>query len=135
MEEGFPDRSIDVLYNGIELGPRAFRKWTWRDGPRGKLASRFVFRRVKVAHDEGEEREAKENDEARHGGPVPHEAPEDNGGFADDGVGAFQVSVLRYCCRVDGIEVGHGYCTLTLGSTSVVAKSARMAPRAKMTEP
>ena len=50
-------------------------------------------------------------------------------------VGAFQVRVLRHGCRVNGVEVGHGYCTLTLGSTSVVAKSARMAPRAKMTEP
>lgn len=45
---------------GIELGPRAFRKWTWREGTRGKLASRFVFRRVKVAHDEGEEPDDRE---------------------------------------------------------------------------
>ncbi len=37
--------------------------------------------------------------------------------------------------RVDRIEVCHGYCTRTLGSTSVVAKSARIAPIAKITEP
>jgi SRSO17 transposase len=40
---------------GIKLGPRAFRRLTWRDGPGGKLASRFAFRRVKVAHDDGTE--------------------------------------------------------------------------------
>jgi SRSO17 transposase len=42
---------------GIQLGPNAFRRITWRDGtregPRGKLRSRFCFRRVKVAHDDG----------------------------------------------------------------------------------
>jgi SRSO17 transposase len=38
---------------GVDLGPRAFRKLTWRDGPGGKLSSRFVFRRVKVANDDG----------------------------------------------------------------------------------
>jgi SRSO17 transposase len=40
-----------------ELGPKAFRKVTWREGsrpgPRGKLRSRFAFCRVKVAHDDG----------------------------------------------------------------------------------
>ena len=40
---------------GIELGLKAFRRYTWRDGTRGKLASRFAFRRVKVARDEGAE--------------------------------------------------------------------------------
>jgi SRSO17 transposase len=38
------------------LGPKAFRKVTWREGtrpdPRGKLCSRFAFCRVKVAHAE-----------------------------------------------------------------------------------
>jgi SRSO17 transposase len=39
-----------------ELGPKAFRVITWREGtrpgPRGKLRSRFAFCRVKVAHDD-----------------------------------------------------------------------------------
>ena len=38
---------------GAQLGPSAFRRLTWRVGPGGKLSSRFVFRRVKVAHDDG----------------------------------------------------------------------------------
>ncbi len=38
---------------GVDLGHRAFRRLTWRDGPSGKLSSRFVFRRVKVANDDG----------------------------------------------------------------------------------
>jgi len=38
---------------GVELGRRAFRRLTWRDGPGGKLGSRFAFRRVKMAHDDG----------------------------------------------------------------------------------
>jgi SRSO17 transposase len=39
---------------GVELGERAFRRITWRPGTKpGKLASRFCFRRVKVAHDDG----------------------------------------------------------------------------------
>jgi SRSO17 transposase len=38
---------------GIKLGRRAFRRITWRVGPGGKLSSRFAFRRVKVAHDDG----------------------------------------------------------------------------------
>jgi SRSO17 transposase len=38
---------------GVALGPRAFRRLTWRVGPGGKLSSRFAFRRVKVAHDDG----------------------------------------------------------------------------------
>jgi SRSO17 transposase len=45
---------------GLQLGSRAFRRYTWRDGTRGKLASRFVFRRVKVVHDEGEEPDDRE---------------------------------------------------------------------------
>jgi SRSO17 transposase len=38
---------------GIKLGERAFRRLTWREGPGGKLSSRFAFRRVKVANDDG----------------------------------------------------------------------------------
>ncbi|MGZ3442791.1 MAG: IS701 family transposase [Polyangia bacterium] len=38
---------------GVTLGERAFRRLTWRVGPGGKLSSRFAFRRVKVAHDDG----------------------------------------------------------------------------------
>jgi SRSO17 transposase len=38
---------------GVEIGRRAFRRLTWRVGPGGKLSSRFAFRRVKVAHDDG----------------------------------------------------------------------------------
>jgi SRSO17 transposase len=38
---------------GVELGQRAFRRITWREGTCGKLSSRFAFRRVKVAHDDG----------------------------------------------------------------------------------
>jgi SRSO17 transposase len=49
---------IGVQQLGIELGPKAFRQITWRDGTLGarkKLRSRFCFRRVKVAHDDGTE--------------------------------------------------------------------------------
>jgi SRSO17 transposase len=38
---------------GGYLGPEAFRKYTWRHGTRDRLSSRFCFRRVKVAHDDG----------------------------------------------------------------------------------
>jgi len=42
---------------GTYLGPKAFRRYTWREGtrPNRKLAGRFCFRRVKVAHDDGTE--------------------------------------------------------------------------------
>ena len=40
---------------GGELGARAFRKITWRQGTKSRLSSRFVFRRVKPAHDDGTE--------------------------------------------------------------------------------
>jgi SRSO17 transposase len=45
--------AITVRDLGIVLGEGAFRKITWRDGtrPNHKLSSRFVFRRVKPAHD------------------------------------------------------------------------------------
>jgi SRSO17 transposase len=38
---------------GQALGPRAFRRVTWREGTKGKMHSRFCFRRVKVAADDG----------------------------------------------------------------------------------
>ena len=38
---------------GVQLGRCAFRRLTWRVGAGGKLWSRFAFRRVKVAHDDG----------------------------------------------------------------------------------
>jgi SRSO17 transposase len=47
---GEPLRAQDL---GVKLGCRAFRRLTWRVGPGGKLSSRFAFRRVKVAHDDG----------------------------------------------------------------------------------
>ena len=47
---GAPGGAQDL---GVKLGRRAFRRLTWRVGPGGKLSSRFAFRRVKVAHDDG----------------------------------------------------------------------------------
>jgi SRSO17 transposase len=47
--------SLGVQDLGIRLGPRAFRRVTWREGTGGKLASRFCVRRVKIAHDDGSE--------------------------------------------------------------------------------
>ena len=44
---------LTALQLGVELGTRAFRRLTWREGPGGKLSSRFAFRRVKVANDDG----------------------------------------------------------------------------------
>src|SRR5690606_3954480 len=35
------------------LGPKSFRKLTWREGTKNKLSSRFCFVRVKVAEDDG----------------------------------------------------------------------------------
>lgn len=53
---------IAVQQLGIELGPKAFRRLTWRDGtrPNKKLSSRFLFRRVKPAHDDGTEPASRE---------------------------------------------------------------------------
>jgi len=45
--------TLSVQDLGIELGQGAFRRFTWREGPGGKLWSRFAFRRVKVAHNDG----------------------------------------------------------------------------------
>jgi len=52
-ESGRHPDAITVRQLGVELGERAFRKITWRDGtrPNKKLSSRFVFRRVKPAFD------------------------------------------------------------------------------------
>jgi SRSO17 transposase len=35
------------------LGPRGFRRITWRTGTKAKMFSRFAFQRVKIAHDDG----------------------------------------------------------------------------------
>jgi SRSO17 transposase len=35
------------------LGPRGFRRLTWREGTKGRLTSRFAFLRVKTVHDDG----------------------------------------------------------------------------------
>ena len=55
---------MSVRAIAIELGPKAFRQVTWRDGTapgaRGKLRSRFAFCRVKVAHDDGTDRAQRE---------------------------------------------------------------------------
>jgi len=47
--------AVGVQQLGVKLGTKAFRRITWRTGTRGKLFSRFAFRRVKVAHDDGTE--------------------------------------------------------------------------------
>jgi SRSO17 transposase len=47
---GDPHAAQDI---GVKLGPRAFRRITWREGAGGKLSSRFAFRRVKAANDDG----------------------------------------------------------------------------------
>jgi SRSO17 transposase len=52
--EGNAARCISAKDLGVELGPRAFRRLTWRTGTKGKLSSRFCFRRVKTAQDDGE---------------------------------------------------------------------------------
>ena len=44
---------ISVQKLGIELGLKSFRRITWREGTRRKMHSRFCFRRVKVANDDG----------------------------------------------------------------------------------
>lgn len=50
--------SEDARAIAAQLGDKAFRRVTWRDGTtpeRRKLSSRFAFCRVKVAHDDGTE--------------------------------------------------------------------------------
>lgn len=51
--------SVETL--GRTLGAKAFRRVTWREGTGGKLHSRFCFRRVKVAIDDGIEPVMHEN--------------------------------------------------------------------------
>ncbi len=46
---------------GIALGAKAFRRITWRDGTRRKMHSRFCFRRVKIAQDDGVETDDRES--------------------------------------------------------------------------
>jgi len=54
-DDGRAPRAASVRQLGIELGEGAFRQITWRDGTHAnrKLSSRFVFRRVKPAYDDG----------------------------------------------------------------------------------
>lgn len=47
------DGPISVRDARAALGPKEFRRLTWRDGTRRKMHSRFCFRRVKVAADDG----------------------------------------------------------------------------------
>lgn len=51
---------LGVQTVGVNLGAKAFRRITWRDGTRHKMHSRFCFRRVKVAHDDGTEADDRE---------------------------------------------------------------------------
>jgi SRSO17 transposase len=54
--------SITAQQLAVDLGPSAFRRLTWRDGtrPNKKLSSRFLFRRVKPAQDDGTEPASRE---------------------------------------------------------------------------
>jgi SRSO17 transposase len=56
-ESGRHPDALGVRQLGMELGPHAFRKITWRDGtrPHHKLSSRFAFRLVKPAFDDSPE--------------------------------------------------------------------------------
>jgi SRSO17 transposase len=45
---------------GLELGSKAFRRITWREGTRRKMHSRFCFRRVKIAQDDGTDADDRE---------------------------------------------------------------------------
>lgn len=45
-----PDTAAELV---ARLGPKRFRKLTWREGTKAKLSSRFCFVRVKVAEDDG----------------------------------------------------------------------------------
>lgn len=47
-------KAVSAQQLGMQLGPKAFRCCSWREGTDGKmLSSRFCFRRVKVAADDG----------------------------------------------------------------------------------
>lgn len=50
-----PSRTSD-----FELDEKGFRHLTWRDGTRGPMFSKFCFRRVVVAHDDGTPAEDRE---------------------------------------------------------------------------
>jgi len=53
--------SIGVQQLGVQLGPKAFRRYSWREGTNGKkLWGRFCFRRVRVAADDGAALERRE---------------------------------------------------------------------------
>jgi SRSO17 transposase len=52
--------SVLVEDFATKLGRKAFRRVTWREGTRGKLASNFCFRRVKVSQDDGTDPEDRE---------------------------------------------------------------------------
>ena len=45
--------SVPAADLGIQLGRKAFRHLTWRDGTRGPMFSKFCFRRVIIAQDDG----------------------------------------------------------------------------------
>ena len=50
---GAPGPSITVADYARTLGRRSFRRIRWREGTSRTLSSRFAFRRVRVAHDDG----------------------------------------------------------------------------------
>jgi SRSO17 transposase len=47
------EKPVTVAELVARLGPKKFRKLTWRAGSKAKLSSRFCFVRVKVAEDDG----------------------------------------------------------------------------------
>jgi SRSO17 transposase len=52
--------AIGVQELGAKLGAASFRRVTWREGTNGELSSRFCFRRVKVAQNDGIDVEQRE---------------------------------------------------------------------------
>jgi len=53
-QHGEPERIVSAKDLAKELGREAFRLVTWRTGTKGKLSSRFYFRRVKPVRGAGE---------------------------------------------------------------------------------
>ena len=47
------DEAVSVLDLGVRIGRRALQHLVWRDGTRGPMFSKFAFRCVVVAHDDG----------------------------------------------------------------------------------
>ena len=45
--------AVSVLDFGLRIGRKGFQHLVWRDGTRGPMFSKFAFRRVVVAHDDG----------------------------------------------------------------------------------